>query len=451
MTNNRRHVVFVSQMFPPDTGGNASRIHDNAVNLVDYGWDVTVLAPPPSYPPGEFDRSWQRSETDSADGVTVHRLWTYQPQTEDPGMGKRLLYYLIFAIHSTFWLVWNVRRYDIVVTSTPPISTGGPGLLVSVLGKPWVVDVRDLWIDASIALEYLEQGTAIERLSRRFQRLVLHTADSITVTTRGTAESLKETYGDALGEKFVELPNGVNVGRFERTDPQPTATDREAVVSAGHGSSEHGQSGSTQPLGENTAAGFRAQSNSRNDSDTDVIIYTGNLGSAQDLESFIRAMTHLESEDVVLRLVGGGDRKSQLRALARQLSVQDSVEFVEPVPREEVPSLLCEATVGIAPLKNSPELEYAIPTKVYEYLACGLPVVVTGRGEIDRVVSESGGGVVAENDAERIANRLDELLDDKRRRRQLGQQGQKFVSRNYDREAIAGRLSVELDRFLDER
>ncbi len=434
MTADGKRVVFVSQTFPPEKGGNASRIHDMATNVQAGEWSVTVLSPPPCYPPGEFDRSWRRSRTDDVDGVSVVRLWTWQPTTENPGMKRRLPYYLLFGIHATLWLLWNFRQYDVVVTSTPPISTGAPGLVVAALGKPWLVDVRDLWIDASISLGYLQPGSALERVSRRFQRGVFHASDRIAITTETIGEKLLAQYGTELGEKLIVIPNGVDTDRFRPAD-SPSLD-----VASGD---EVGE------LRMRDGDVLASNGRDRTGDDRPVIVYAGNLGSAQDLEACVRAMTHLDHEDAVLRLVGKGDLESELRRLTRELGVEDRVEFGGLIPREEVPQLLADATIGVAPLRSTETLSYAMPTKVYEYMACGLPTVVTGRGEIERFVVDSGGGVHADNDPERIAERFDELLGDEERRRQLGRQGREHVVERYDRGAIAARLSAELSGLLE--
>lgn len=428
-----RDCVVVSQRFPPDKGGNAARIHDLATHLHGSEWEVTVLAPPPSYPPGEFDRSWRRKRTRTVDGVTVHRLWSWQPQVENPGTVRRLAYYLLFGVHAMVWLLWNVQRYDAVVTTTPPISTGAPGLVAAALGKPWVVDVRDRWIDASISLGYLEAGSPLERVSRRFQRLVLHTADRVAVTTERLGDSLAETYGESLASKTIHVPNGVDTDRF-RPDRSRT----------GDGQARGDSDASRTDRDGNTLTVDGGAADSR-----PTIIYTGNLGSAQDLESCVRAMSHLSHDGAVLRLVGGGDVESDLRRLTADLGLDDRVEFVGVVPRDDVPPLLADATVGIAPLEDSDELAYAMPTKVYEYMASGLPTLVTGRGEIRRFVEESGGGVWAANDPRDIADRLDELLADDQLRRRLAEDGRAHVTANYDRAAIARDLGAALTRLVE--
>lgn len=445
-------------MFPPETGGNASRIHDTATNLQADDWTVTVLAPPPSYPPGAFDRSRQRARTESVDGVTVHRLWTWQPTSENPGMAKRLPYYLLFGIHAMVWLLWNVRDYDVVVTSTPPISTGAPGLVAAALDKPWVVDIRDLWIDASVSLGYLEAGSTIERVSRRFQRLVLHTADRLTVTTETLGRAVCEKYGDELELKTIVVPNGVDTDRFRPAVDAAAETGRETSVEREPGFTDAGPDGRFETAGpmltgEVATNGDGTDGRGARSDDVDgrgstnasppAIVYTGNLGTAQNLEACVEAMIHV-SEPAVLRLVGSGDVESKLHRLVDELGVEDRVEFTGLVPRDEVPEILRTATIGVAPLEETETLSYAMPTKVYEYMACGLPTVVTGCGEIRRFVTETDIGVHADGDPEALADRFDELLTDSQRRDELAVRSREHVVEHYDRKAIAHRLSEEL-------
>lgn len=424
-------------MFPPEKGGNASRIHDTAIHLSERGWEVVVLSPPPCYPPGQFKRSWQRTTTETLDSITVHRLWTWQTNVHNPGILQRLPYYLLFGVHAMVWLLLYHRRYDVVLTSTPPITTGAPGLLARAFGTPLVVDVRDLWIDASIMLGYLPEGGIMERISRRFQQLVLRTADRILVTTPPIASSIRRTYGECLAGKIRVVPNGVDTDLF-RPLQKPGLHESEPR----HGENPM-RSGPTPDGGEVMVT----TADPRNH--RPVLIYTGNIGSAQDLESCIRAMAYLEHQDAVLRIIGSGDTETELRRLTEELGLTDCVEFVDPVPRSAVPELLNHATVGIAPLKRSEELAYAMPTKVYEYMACGLPTVVTGCGEIQRFIAESGGGVHAPNDPSQLAVIIDALLADEEKRSDLGAHGRRHVANGFERRAIAMQLSKELERVVD--
>jgi glycosyltransferase involved in cell wall biosynthesis len=297
-----------------------------------------------------------------------------------------------------FWLLIHRNSFDAVVTSSPPIFTGIAAIPLSVFGRTgWVVDVRDLWIDASVGLGFIEEGGVGERLARRYQRFVLQKADRVTVTTTVLGERLVEQYG-IDNEKVVHLPNGVDTERFESSG---SASDP-------------------------------------------VIVYTGNVGHAQDLKSCVLAMKELDRQDVMLKIVGDGDIKPDLEQLAHQEGLDEQVQFTGLVPREEIPEILDNAMIGIAPLHSTETLEYAVPTKAYEYMAAELPVVATGIGEIEALMDDSGGGRLVDNDPEAITDTFAELLRDNPKRSRLGSSGRDHVVETYDRRIVATRLSEVL-------
>ena len=400
MADDSPRVAVVSQHYPPDRSGNASRVSDTCEHLAEGDWDVTVLAPPPTFPHGQFSRSWTRETTETVDGVTAHRLWAWQPTSEDPGFLARMAYYVLFPLHALCWLLVHRREYDAIVTSSPPIFTGLAGLPFGLLtDTPWVVDVRDLWIDAAVGLGFIDEGSAVERASRWYESLVLRTADRVTVTTRVLGEDLVDRYGIDEGS-VRHLPNGVDTETF-----RPTEADREPTI-----------------------------------------VYAGNVGHAQDLEACVRAMSSVGTPDATLRIVGDGDTRDRLERLVAEEGLGDRVEFTGLVPRERIPEVLDGAMIGVAPLKRDDTLEYAVPTKAYEYMACELPVVATGVGEVETLIEESGGGLFVDNDAERLAAAFDDLLSDPERRAALGDSGRTHMVERYDRGVVAR----ELGRVLDE-
>lgn len=399
-----RRVLVVTQAFPPEMGGNASRIGDTTTYLSDEGWDVTVVAPASCYPPGQFDRTWKFRSVEEREGVTVHRLWTWQPVVEDPGVIQRAAYYLTFAFHAAAWVLRNGGRFDAILTSTPPIFTGLPGVTGRLVhGLPLIVDVRDLWIDAAAGLDEISTVEPLILLSRGLQRLVLGLADRVLTTTPEMRSQLAAKYSTVSAEDTTIVPNGVDVSRF---------------------ASDGG--GPVEPR----------------------IIYTGNLGHAQNLETCIRAMQYVQA-GVTLWLVGDGDRRSALEELTAELGLEDAVKFVGLVDRDRVSELLASSSVGVAPIQASDDLSYAVPTKAYEYMASGLPVVATGTGAVERLMSESGGGFVVPDDPVTFAGTLNELMADDELRRQLGRNGHQYVTEKRSRAAIAKTLSDELQDLLD--
>ncbi|AEM59304.1 glycosyl transferase (plasmid) [Haloarcula hispanica N601] len=408
MSERTRQIGIISQQYPPDKSGHASRIQNMATNLDSRGWDVEVVAPPPCFPHGSFDRDWYRSKEIRQQDVTVRRLWAWQPTEPNPGIVSRLAYYVTFALHAFLWLLITRRRYDVVMTTTPPISTGLAGFVTVLTNSLWVVDVRDLWIDASVSLGFIPEDGIIEHGSRYFQRQVLHTSDAIAVTTETLGDHLCEQYGAALSEKLLLVPNGVDMDRFASTK------SGDSVV----------------------------------DSDDPAIVYVGNIGHAQALDECIRAMGRLNN-DAELYLIGSGDAVPHLREVVTEGGVEDAVEFTGPIPHEAVPAALDDAAIGIAPLLDDSELDYAMPTKVYEYMGAGLPVVTTGQGELERFIEQSGGGIHTTPDPGGIATAFDSLLASEAKRRERGQSGQDYVSPTYDRSHIAVRFDDQIRQLMD--
>lgn len=399
----RSRVVVVSQHYPPDKSGNASRIRDTCEHLTDAGWDVTVLAPPPAFPHGQFGRTWKRQTTRTDGDATVHRLWAWQPTTENPSFPSRMAYYLLFPLHALVWLLLNYRSYDAIVTSSPPIFTGLAGLPFGVGGrKPLVVDVRDLWIDASVGLGFISAGGVLERVSRAYEGFLLRVADRVTVTTAVLGDRLVEQYG-LDSKKITHLPNGVDTSEYR---PAETESDP-------------------------------------------TIVYTGNVGHAQALEACVRAMAKLDHPQATLEIVGDGDIRDELESVVAENGLQQRVSFRGTVPRDAVPEILGSAAIGVAPLKDDDTLEYAVPTKAYEYMSCELPVVATGIGEIEALINSSGGGVFLEDDPERLADAFETLLNDTEKRDSLGAAGREHVVEHYDRGVIARRFGELLTEVSD--
>jgi glycosyltransferase involved in cell wall biosynthesis len=396
-------ILIISQHFPPEKSGNASRIFDMSSHLHKLGANVTVLAPHPSFPSGSFKRKWSIYESRTVNGINLVNLLAWQPNNENPGFVGRIAYYLTFPLHTILWILFNFRKFDVIITSAPPIFTGFGGIPAKLLfKKKWVMDVRDLWINASISLGFLKKGSLFEKMSRTYEQICYSNADMICVTTEELGQDIMKTYKN-IDERIIKVtPNGVDTDFFYPVDVPKK----------------------------------------------NQIIYAGNIGHAQDLEDVILAMKIVnERFDLKLLIVGNGDIKGYLEKVTIENRLTDYVEFSGLLPREHIPRLLSESLIGVAPLKKLKTLEYAIPTKAYEYMACGIPFVGCGEGEIRKLAETSGGGVIAENSPEDIAEAILRLLENPQKRAEMGRMGRAFVEKNVSRKLIAANLKVNLDRI----
>jgi colanic acid biosynthesis glycosyl transferase WcaI len=396
-----KKVLIVSQHFPPERSGNASRIFDLAFHLVKQGVDVTVISPHPTFPTGAFSRTWKLRSQTCINGIESVRLWSWQPISQDPGFLSRILYYLIFPMHTIFWVLFHSRHFDIIITSSPPLFTQIPGRFAkAIFKKPWIMDIRDLWIDASISLGFLEKGSVFEKIARIFETDCLRTCDIVGVTTNELGRRLSDD--PEVQKKIRLIPNGVDIEIFYPND----------VIKK------------------------------------DQIVYAGNIGYAQDLDLVIRAVQLINlQQHLELVIAGGGDTKSDLEKLVEAENLQSLVHFPGNLPREEIPRLFSESLLGIAPLKKLQSLEYAAPTKVYEYMACGIPFLGCGNGEIENIARDSEAGVIAKNNPESIAKEIIELVANQVKMEQMGANGRRYVIELYDRKIIAKQLQISIEEI----
>lgn len=398
-------LLIISQHYPPDRSGNASRIFDMSSHLQKLGDEVTILAPYPSFPPGSFQRKWSLSEFKMIKGINLINLLSWQPGSENPNFVSRMAYYLSFPLHTVFWIVFNSRKFDVVISSAPPIFTGFGGLISKLFfKKKWCMDVRDLWIDASISLGFLKKGSFFERISRWYEQICYTNADMIGVTTQELGRRILNTYKKVDEKKIKVVSNGVDTEFF-----YPVEVNKKKQI-----------------------------------------IYAGNIGHAQDLENVILSMkTIIKKVDLKFLIVGDGDIKTPLEALAKREGLSKNIKFTGLVPSENIPLMFSESMIGIAALKKIPSLEYAVPTKAYEYMACRIPFVGCGNGEIRYLAEKSGGGVIADNSPDAIAETIMDLLNNPQKMSEMGKKGREFVKLYYDRKQIATKLKTYIDTIGD--
>jgi glycosyltransferase involved in cell wall biosynthesis len=388
-------TLVVSHFFPPESLGGAHR-WKKLVEELPEDHECRVICPPPSFPYGEFERTWKPIERDRIDGVPVTRLWTFQPNSdstsEESNLG-RILNYVLFSLFATLYVVCNFWRYDTIVTVSAPHTTFLPGIVGKVLGLTWIPDIFDLWLDNALDLGYVEKGTVPYRFVAELERQAIQSSDHVFVITRTMAEHYADKYSVST-ERFTLVPFGVDEELFT-TRPGP--------------------------------------------SDTATVVYTGNMGEAHALRPFILAFEQLEGI-AELRLIGTGKRREELERLCEERGLTDRVTFEGVVPREEIPEILTDATASFVPLKQGQNLDYARPTKLLESMAVGTPYVASNLREIERITEESHAGFTVDNDSTEVAEAIKKLVQSDELQREMGERAIEFINREHRWPRLATRV-----------
>jgi glycosyltransferase involved in cell wall biosynthesis len=180
-----------------------------------------------------------------------------------------------------------------------------------------------------------------------------------------------------------------------------------------------------------------------------LVRYIGLHGIAQGLEQVVLAARELASwVSIRIELIGDGPEKQVLMQMSKELKV-NNLRFRDPVPHKQVRDLLNAADICLVPLKI--RLTGAVPSKLYEAMAVGKPVVLVADGEAARIVQDHACGLVVKpGDIRGLSAAIRTLAADSESRRQMGANGRLAAVEYFDRAEIAVRfadfLRVQVDK-----
>jgi colanic acid biosynthesis glycosyl transferase WcaI len=382
-------VLIITDTFPPEKVGSY-RMYDLAVNFSKDGFGVTVLCPPPTFPFGSFKRTWKPAKIHFLNGFKVVNLWTWQPKATGVSKLSRIAYYSIMPLLAAIWTILR-NDFDVIITSsgtTPFIWL--PGLLAKRLfRKKWIIDERDLLIDGAISLGFLARDSMLTMVLKKFEAKCYQESDAITVPARGVKGDLL-SYG-IHEDKVVLIPNAAETDVFY---PQPAVKKRQ-------------------------------------------IIYAGNIGYAYDFDCLISAMKLIRNHNVRLLIVGEGDVKHNVQNAVSSNNLNDHIILLDGLERNQLPHLLSESIAGVAPLRKLDVIEEAIPAKIFDYMACGIPFVAFGGSDLRQIAEDSNSGFVVENNPDVLAKTILIFVENPELARQMGQNGQEYCKKFYSRKKMA--------------
>ncbi len=354
------HILFLSDNFPPEVNAPASRTHEHCRQWVAAGETVTVITCAPNFPQGRVfggyrNRLWQQ---EVVDGIRVIRVWSYI--TANEGFVRRVLDYLSYML-TAFIASLFVRRVDVVVATSPQFFTAVAGWATGALKRvPFVFELRDLWPESIRAVGAMRESAAIRWLER-LEMFLYRRATRIVSVTHAFRDTLARRGIDP--GKIDVVTNGVDTARFS---PRP----KDAAL--------------LHDLGLQGCF---------------VAGYIGTHGMAHGLETLLAAAQQLqqrdEARDTRILLLGDGARKAELKAEAGRLALRNVI-FVDTVPKEQVARYWSVLDVSIIHLRRAEVFTTVIPSKLFECMGMGVPVLHGVQGESARIVEREGMGRVFE-------------------------------------------------------
>ena len=395
----KKRILLLSDFLPPETISGANRVESMA-RILSTDHDVCVVTLKPSKPSPAHYRTLSLEHHDSQLPYNVRRTIAFHPSR-----GK----FLVRALREHMMsLVLGGHALsipaDIVVTSLPSMFLGPVGLVLAKIKRAkFVLDVRD------ITWNYAREVTNPSRLMKlglwaleKYMILVVRQADLVFGVTPGITKLLVES--GVSPEMAITVPNAI--------------------------------SGDLLTIG--SPANDRAPDQARS-----KVTYSGSIGYNQDLGILLEVACALPEVDFFF--AGDGAELPLLKRKASKLGAQN-VHFLGYLSREALLKVYAESDVLFAKIRSTPTLDAtAIPSKLFEYMATGKPLVYAGKGLAVEFLEKIGCALtVPSEDPEAITAATQKLLSDARLRHTLGSKGRDFVRRNYNRDELMEGLAREL-------
>ena len=400
----RLRLLVLNQYYWPGVEATAHLLTELCEALAD-DYEIRVLT-------GVLHGHEEQPQRSVRNGVEIVRVRS--TAFERSRLGLRGLNYVTY-LGSALAAALGGPRPDLVLCMTDPPMVGDVGLAVARrFGVPLLVISEDVFPEIATKLRRLESPVLVGVL-RRLVRLYLERADRV-VAIGDTMRQRLEAKG-APGERMRVIPNWIDTGEIT-PQPHENAWKQERRL----------------------AGKF-------------LVMHSGNVGHAQDLDVLVRAATFLRDLDTLrIVIVGFGARHAEILSLAHRLETTQ-VQFLPYQPREVLPLSLGAADVHFVGLAKGLS-GYVVPSRLYGIMAAARPVIVSADADSETavVVARVGCGVVLPpGRPDLVARTIRDAHDGKLDLEEMGRLGREYVTAEADRSVAVGRYRTVLRELAGDR
>ena len=404
------HVLLITQYFPPEIGAAATRWGDYVQILIKKGHRVTVLCEMPNYPLGTYfpgyKRQWVKQEKVSPN-LTIIRSFAWA-NNRDSAI-KKLGHYLVFMF-SGLLTAFRLKNYHVLIVSSPPLFVGVIGAIISKIKSIYFfLDIRDLWPESVMALGEV-RSKWVFNMGKKLESFIYKSTNGYILTVPGFQKHFTNHYPEQLNKPMINLINGVSNTFFDLAKKYDRIPEKRFAV-----------------------------------------LYSGNMGLAQGLESVIKAADILQKYPIDFKFVGSGVRQKALKTKADKPGLKNVV-FLPVQKKEELIKLIKKASVCLVPLKNNPLFKKAIPSKMFEYMACGRPVIVSISGEVTEIIKKAKSGLISSpEDANSIADSILYYYNNRDKIIEQGRNGVMYVKENVRKEVLISHVMKKMQNAINKK
>ena len=384
-------ILLVTQYFYPEN----FKSNDIALELTERGHEVTVLTGLPNYPEGKIYKNYGffKRVNENYQGIKIIRTWLV-PRGKGGGIRIFLNYFswAFFASLRAFSLSFQ-KKFDVILVHEPsPITQGLPAIIVKKIQKiPLHFWVLDLWPESLSSAGGVKNKYVLSFFTKMV-KYIYNNSDKILISSKGFEESIlaKGNYK----EKLVYFPNWAEESILKGDSDYPIPY---------------------------LPKGFK-------------IIFAGNIGVAQDVNSIIDTALILKDKfDIHFIFVGDGRSKIQLENFVKENNLIETVHFLGRFPLDAMKTFFNQADVLLVSLKDELIFNVTVPAKLQAYLCSEKPILGMLNGEGAKIINDANCGLsVNAGDSIKLAEKVLELYEmSDNKRKILGANGFKYFEENF--------------------
>jgi colanic acid biosynthesis glycosyl transferase WcaI len=368
-------ILFLTENFPPETNAAATRVFERALYWVKAGHQVSVITCAPNFPQGALFEGYQNRwyQKEEWDGITVIRVKTYI--SANRGVVRRSLDFLSFGFMGFIAGLFQPRP-DVIAATSPQFFAAVAGWAIAAMRRlPFIFELGDLWPTSIAAVGVMKNGLLLS-LVEKFELFLYRRSAKVAALTYAFKRNLISR--GIVEDKIAVVRNGVDLPRYA-----PRARDQALAQEWGL-------------------------------EDKFVIGYVGTHGMAHGLANVITAAERLKDHpDIRFLLAGAGAERDILIEIASQKSLYNVI-FLPMHPKEKMPAIWSLCDVALVHLKDSPAFAEVIPSKIFEAMAMGLPILLSvPDGEAREIIDSHKAGLwVPPGNAEKLAEAIEKFYSD---------------------------------------
>ncbi len=387
------HVFLITQYFPPEVGAAASRWGDYTEILLNKDYKVTVLCQTPNYPSGKIYKGYKKKFYYEELISNNYRIVRSGVMINNRATSlKKILQYVSFAF-SAIINSMRIKNYDIIIISSPPLFVGLVGLFLKWFkNQNYWIDIRDLWPE-SIASLVSGKKSIFYYFGKKLESVIYKNAYGVIMPVPG----FKNYFDNHLmlnNKPKVILKNGIAKSFLKQIESDKTEKNELFTV-----------------------------------------IYSGNFGLAQSLNTIIKSAEMLKSYPVKFIMIGDGVSRKELIADVKIKKLKN-ISFHQAIDRKRLITMIKKSSLCLVPLKKDKLFETALPSKMFEYMACGRPVICN-TGDAGKIIKNiKAGKVIEPENPHLITDTILYYLNNKNKVEEHGKNGYDYIKSSMIKENL---------------